>query len=217
MRRLGGGAGRRRERRYALETPAAGARRNPGLRPVRRPRARLAASLPGGVGAPPGGTTASCQELADDRWARFAPSTKARPDAGMRTPQQSAERRAGPRHGPVISGRSRRWARPRGEPPGAAYPHQRLSALCSPHFFRGAETDKGHPAPHANRAAQRWLFFWRARDEAKGERRTPLSPLPLAGEGKKERAAAHHFMLRRARDTRRPLVMVNQCLCRNPP
>src|SRR5256885_8253024 len=49
-----------------------------------------------------------CQELADDRWARFAPSTKARPGAVRRTPQRSAERRAGPRHGPVISGRSRR-------------------------------------------------------------------------------------------------------------
>src|SRR6185503_241629 len=41
----------------------------------------------------------------------------------------------------------RRWARSRDGPPGAAYPHQRLSALCSPRFFLGAETDKGIPAP----------------------------------------------------------------------
>jgi len=49
---------------------------------------------------------ASCQELADDRWARFAPSAKARPDAGVRTPQQGAARRAGLRYWPVISGAS---------------------------------------------------------------------------------------------------------------
>src|SRR2546430_1559361 len=57
---------------------------------------------PGGGGAPPGDTMIPCQELADDRWTYLAPSTKARPAAVVRTPQQSAERRAG--HGPVISG-----------------------------------------------------------------------------------------------------------------
>jgi hypothetical protein len=35
---------------------------------------------------------------------------------------------------------------------GCGDPHQRLSALCSPLFFRGAEEDEGHPAPYANRA-----------------------------------------------------------------
>jgi|GEM_PF-6559755 len=43
----------------------------PGLVLGRRLRASFASLLPGGVGAPPGGTMASCQELADDRWARF--------------------------------------------------------------------------------------------------------------------------------------------------
>src|SRR5205085_2677725 len=36
---------------------------------------------------------------------------------------------------------------------GAALPHQRLSALCSPRFFRGAEKDKGHPEPHEKPAS----------------------------------------------------------------
>src|SRR5204862_7681935 len=66
------------------------------------------------------------------------------PGAVRKTPQQGAERRAGPRHGPVISGdpemgsTARRATR-------CGVPHQRLSALCSPRFFRGAETDKGNP------------------------------------------------------------------------
>jgi len=55
----GGGTGER-----VLES---GSRRPaiPGLVLVRRPRAWFAATHPGGVGAPPGGTMASCQELAD--------------------------------------------------------------------------------------------------------------------------------------------------------
>gem|GEM_PF-4846212 len=132
----------------------------------------------GGVGAPPGGTMASCQELADvaglgpgglmrtlcrqssnrRRVQRNTPpSTKARPDAVVRTPQQSVERRAGLRHWPVISERSRRSTRPRGGSRGAALPHQRLSALCSPHFFWGAEKRRRAPGAPPTRAAQRWL------------------------------------------------------------
>jgi hypothetical protein len=65
---------------------------------------------------------------------------------GSKKPQQSVERRAGPRHGPVISGD------PKIDPTarrviGCGDPHQRLSALCSPHFLSGAERDKGQPAP----------------------------------------------------------------------
>src|SRR5947209_1309314 len=41
----------------------------------------------------------------------------------------------------------RRSARPQGGPPGAALPHQRLSAFCSPHFFREWKMDEGHPPP----------------------------------------------------------------------
>jgi hypothetical protein len=91
----GGGAGE--------QVPSSGSRRPaiPGLGLVRRPRVSLASSHPGGVGAPPGGITAFCQELADS--GARAPQ-KARPDAVRKTPQQSAERRAGLRHWPVISG-----------------------------------------------------------------------------------------------------------------
>jgi hypothetical protein len=68
---------------------------------VRRPRAWLVTTHSGGVGAPPGGTTAPRQELADDR--EKVPA-KARPGAETRTPRWSAERRAGQRHWPVIPG-----------------------------------------------------------------------------------------------------------------
>jgi len=75
---------------------------------------------------------------------------KARPDAVRKTPQQSVERRAGLRYWPVISERSRRSTPTARRVRGAALPHQRLSAFCSPHFFRGAEKDKGDPAPSPN-------------------------------------------------------------------
>ena len=71
----------------------------PGLVLGRRPRTRFAPSYSGGVGAPPGDTTIPCREPADRRKCR-----KARPDAVVRTPPQSVERRAGLRHGPAISG-----------------------------------------------------------------------------------------------------------------
>ena len=97
---------------------------------------------PGGVGAPPGDTTVPRQELADRRKCR-----KARPDAVRKTPQQGAERRAGSRHEPVISGAS-------GDGPvarqveGCGVPHQRLSALCSPLLFRERKRTKGIRRPH---------------------------------------------------------------------
>jgi hypothetical protein len=72
MRRLECGAGRR----AALEIrrPTFGSRRPaiPGLGLVRRPRVWFAATHSGDGGAPPGGTMASCQELADG--GRFGPS-----------------------------------------------------------------------------------------------------------------------------------------------
>jgi hypothetical protein len=74
-------------------------------------------------------------------------------------PQQSAERRACPHHGPAIFGRF-----PKIDPP--ARPDHgvrrfRTSACRRPaplHFFSGAENDEGHPAPFVNRAAEPWLF-----------------------------------------------------------
>ena len=128
-------------------TPSlAGARQSrafAGAAPAREPSQGL---HPGGGGAPPGGTTASRQELADDRRARFAPPTKARPDAGVRTPQQSAERRAGPRHGPVISG-DPEMDLSRGRSKGAAFRTSACRRSAPLDFFKGAETDKGIPAP----------------------------------------------------------------------
>ncbi|MGB9369951.1 MAG: hypothetical protein WCE79_28495, partial [Xanthobacteraceae bacterium] len=42
---------------------------------------------------------------------------------------------------------------------GAALPHQRLSALCSPHLFEEEQKkDKGHPPP-PNGTAERWLHY----------------------------------------------------------
>ena len=112
MRRLERGAGRISGAGDAASSSGSRRPAIPGLGLVRRPRARFAPSHPGGVGAPPGGTMASCQELADGS-ASTAP-LKARPAAVRTTPQQSAERRAGLRYWPVIFGRSRRSAQPRG-------------------------------------------------------------------------------------------------------
>ncbi len=48
----------------------------------------------GGAGAPPGGTKAPCQELADDELLPVERIMgKARPGAGVRTPRWRAERR----------------------------------------------------------------------------------------------------------------------------
>ena len=71
-------------------------------------------------------------------------------------PQQSVERRAGPRHGPVISGDPEMG-------PTRETDHRvrrfRTSACrrSAPLIFWGAETDEGAPAP-LERAAERWLF-----------------------------------------------------------
>ena len=139
MEQAGGGTG---ETGPRIRQPAPG---NSGPRAGAAPAGALTHSAhSGGVGAPLGGTTASCQELADDRWACFAPSTKARPDAGRRTPQQSAERRAGPRHGPVISGDPEIGPLARRTIGCGASAPAPVGALL-PSFFRGAETDEGHP------------------------------------------------------------------------
>src|SRR3954447_12876156 len=76
--------------------------------------------------------------------------SKARPDAVRRTPQQSAERRAGGRIPPVISGDPEMDLTAR-QVTGCGVPHQRLSALCSPHFFRGAENRRRAPGALPNR------------------------------------------------------------------
>ena len=147
MRRLDGGAGRRRGRRTGpqLRQPAPG---NSGPRAGAAPALPARNRHPGGVGAPPGGTTAPCQELADRR--RIMRAAKARPDAGRRTPQQSAERRAGPRHGPVIFGDPEIGPLAR-RTTGCGVPHQRLSALCSPHFSGSGNRRRGPAASQPGR------------------------------------------------------------------
>src|SRR5437764_4818861 len=68
---------------------------------VRHLRAWLVTTHSGVPGAPPGGTTAAREEFADGRGANASTKSAAR-DAKM--PRWSAERRAGRRHRPVISG-----------------------------------------------------------------------------------------------------------------
>ncbi len=78
--------------------------------------------------------------------------TQARPGAESSAKAGGESRSRAPRGAPArVMGRSspaiRRSVRSRDGPPGAALPHQRLSALCSPHFFGGAEQGQGAPAP----------------------------------------------------------------------
>ncbi len=145
MRRLERGAGRRRDRRSGPRLPAAGARQFRALAGAAPAGVLTHSTHPGGVGAPPGGTTASCQELADGERTMRLP--KARPDAVRKTPQQSAERRAGLRHWPVISGVL--GDRPDREA-GHGVRRFRTSACrrSAPLIFsQGAENRRGAPAP----------------------------------------------------------------------
>ena len=97
----------------------------------------------GGVGAPPGDTTIPCQELADRR-----------ANAGKRGPtlnENAAAERREARRPTSLAGHLRRSGdgSAREADHGCGVPHQRLSALCSPHFFGDGKQTKGHP-----RAAQ---------------------------------------------------------------
>ena len=175
MRRLERGAGRRNGAGDApLILPAAGARQS-GPRAGAAPARRLRSRHPGDAGAPPGGTTASRQELADGG-ARIALDESVARDrkeaaAGRREARRPASwagdlRRSG--DGPGS----------RGGPEGAAFPHRRLSALCSPHFSGERKTDKGHPAP-SNRAAERWLNHRIERRMRRAAPYLPLYPTPV--------------------------------------
>jgi hypothetical protein len=139
MRRREGGT----DRGVALEIrcrsrwPAPG---NSRPRPMRRPRVCLASRLPGGAGAPPGGTTAPRQELADVS----EPSAQA-PAAR----NESAARRRSWVHP---------WRSPRGAPGGAApgpsipereRPESAFPAEATPP--RGAPAPRRRPALHSPR------------------------------------------------------------------
>src|SRR6185436_4584356 len=79
------------------------------------------------------------------------------PPAVRKTPQQGAERRAGPRHAPVISG-DPEMDLSRGRSPGAAF---RTSACrrSAPLIFSGERNrDEGYPAPSPKPVAKRWLM-----------------------------------------------------------
>src|SRR6185369_15865158 len=72
---------------------------------------------------------------------------KARPAAVRRTPQQSAERRAGPRHGPVIFGRFPKIDLAARQVTGCGASAPAPVGALLPSFFRGAENGHGAPAP----------------------------------------------------------------------
>ena len=99
-----------------------------------------------------------CEELADgppDNGTR-----KRGPELGeyrRAFARAAAERREAPRWAipPGISGDPEIGLSAR-TATGAALPHQRLSALCSPHFSGEPKTDKGHP-PRSTGPAERWL------------------------------------------------------------
>src|SRR5438045_74862 len=81
-------------------------------------------------------------------WLTAALKRAAESAARRRKENAAAERRKARRPAirPVISGDPEIGSTAR-RATGAALPHQRLSALCSPHFLKGAESDQGHPAP----------------------------------------------------------------------
>src|SRR5436309_1261630 len=107
----------------------------------------------GGGGAPPGGTMASCQELADGGVKDLR---------RKRGPPPEGERRGrAPKGAPVgdpagdLRPNFRRSAYPRGRPRGAAF---RTSACrrSAPLFLRERKTDEGPPPPSIGRRT-RWL------------------------------------------------------------
>jgi len=98
MRRRDGGAGRKVGAGDAAFNSGSRRPAIPGLALGRRPRTRLATSYSGGVGAPPGGTTASRQELADCDAHRVAES------AARRRKENAAAGRRKARRPPSLAG-----------------------------------------------------------------------------------------------------------------
>ena len=154
MRRRDGGAGRKVGARQWLLTPAAGARQFRascwgGARGRdSQPRTRAASGLRPEVLRPPARSWLTATRIA---------SPKARPDAVRKTPQQGAERRAGLRHWPVISGdpemdpAARRVTRC-----GASAPAP-VGALLPLTFFERSRRQTRGTRPLLNGPAKRWL------------------------------------------------------------
>ncbi len=130
-------------------------RRGESDRLVRRLRVRPRQPDTRAARDPPGGTTAPAQELADDGGCDTCASQEAR-TRSRKMPQQSAERRAGLRHWPVISGDPEMGpTREAGHGCGASAPAP-VGALL-PSLFGERKTDEGHPPPPTG-PAERWLF-----------------------------------------------------------
>jgi hypothetical protein len=158
MRRRDGGTDRGQAPEMRRLSPGGRHRAKSRSRPMRRPRACLASTHSGGAGAPPGGTMAPCQELADGtglspscRWRRDPPPLrdaaiaggrnsgtvqKARPGAGCEN--AAVERREAPL--------SRQGERPNtdGAPLGAPPP---LHPEGKGNFSPARGNTRAHPAP----------------------------------------------------------------------
>ena len=138
----GGGTGEQ------VLNPAAGARQfraSAGAAPALSARNRH----PGGVGAPPGGTMASCQELADDRWAQCARESAAR----RRKENAAAERREARRPASWAGDLRRSEDRPDREA-GHRVRRFRTSACrrSAPLIFRERKQTKGTRPPTGRRS-----------------------------------------------------------------
>ena len=142
MRRLDGGAGRRRDRRTGprIRQPAPG---NSGPRAGAAPALPARNRHPGGVGAPPGGTTVPCQELADRR------RKSARESAARSRKENAAAERREARRPASLAGDLRRSGDGSARETGHRVRRFRTSACrrSAPLIFSGAETDEGAPAP----------------------------------------------------------------------
>jgi hypothetical protein len=131
-------------RRLMRETAAAGA----------APARVVRSHAPGRLRDPPWGHYGPCAR--SSLTARFitghasADRSWANAERHSLEPQQGAERRAGRRNRPVISGAPEMGPLAR-RTIGCGDPHQRLSALCSPHIFRERNRDKGIRRPPRNR------------------------------------------------------------------
>jgi hypothetical protein len=153
MRRLECGAGRRRAWRCASNS--SGRSRRIRDRLVRRPRAWFATVLPE---TRPGGTTAPVRGDGPSSSRDTQARNRSWANAEMHSPEplHSVERRAGPRHGPVISGDPEMGATARRVTGCGASAPAPVGALL-PSFFWSGNRRRRKPARPFKRAAERWL------------------------------------------------------------
>ena len=151
MRRLERGAGRTSGAGDAASSSGSRRPAIPGLGLERRPRCRLATGTRAAAGLRPEVLRPPARSWLTDGGHTFAPPSES---AARRRKEDAAAERRKARRPPLLAGDLRAFpeigptAR---RPPGAALPHQRLSALCSPLFSGGGQRTKGSPEPHPNR------------------------------------------------------------------